>query len=102
MIFPKAQILLVFLSVVAISLVTVSAFAQNNDTAGKLNIHVTPKQAYVFVDGKAKDSTHAFPNDASDARILWQRAEPSLRKVELAVNSATTGKTLQAGTKQNH
>ena len=26
----------------------------------------------------------AFPNDAPDARILWQRAEPSLRKVALA------------------
>ena len=29
------------------------AFAQSGQAAGKLKIHVSPKQAYVFVDGKA-------------------------------------------------
>ena len=29
------------------------AFAQNSQATGKLKIHVSPKQAYVFVDGKA-------------------------------------------------
>ena len=32
---------------------TASAFAQSSQATGKLKIHVSPKQAYVFVDGKA-------------------------------------------------
>jgi len=32
---------------------TVPSRAQNDQSAGKLKIHVSPKQAYVFVDGKA-------------------------------------------------
>jgi hypothetical protein len=43
-------------AVVALVLVwlgTAPALAQNNADNGKLKIHVSPKQAYVFVDGKA-------------------------------------------------
>lgn len=29
------------------------AFAQSNKEIGKLKVHVSPKQAYVFVDGNA-------------------------------------------------
>ncbi len=44
------------LSLIAMAIATlgaVSAFAQSSQATGKLKIHVTPKQAYVFVDGKA-------------------------------------------------
>src|ERR1700740_1450626 len=34
-------------------LCAVPAFAQSSNETGKLKIHVNPKQAYVFVDGKA-------------------------------------------------
>ncbi|MGA8622128.1 MAG: OmpA family protein [Candidatus Sulfotelmatobacter sp.] len=44
----------------------------------------------VILEPTGKQSTEEFPNDASDARILWQRAQPSLRKVESAANAATT------------
>jgi len=55
----------------------------------------------IILEPAGKQSTEAFPNDASDARILWQRTQPSLRKVELAANSATTDKSLRAEAKQN-
>ncbi len=44
------------LSLVAMAIATlgtVSVLAQSNQTTGKLEIHVSPKQAYVFVNGKA-------------------------------------------------
>jgi hypothetical protein len=39
------------MSILALGMVP--AFAQSGQVTGKLKIHVTPKQAYVFVDGKA-------------------------------------------------
>lgn len=42
-----------FLITIVFSLLTLPALANNNDNNGKLKIHVHPKQAYVFVDGKA-------------------------------------------------
>ena len=53
MMFPKVHALFAFLIAVIFSLVTLPAFAQGNESAGRLKIHVSPKQAYVFVDGKA-------------------------------------------------
>jgi hypothetical protein len=41
------------MAAVLLTLGTASAFAQSSTATGKLKIHVTPKQAYVFVDGKA-------------------------------------------------
>jgi len=38
----------------------------------------------IILEPKGQESTEAFPNEASDARILWQRPEPNLRAVELA------------------
>ncbi len=40
-------------SVALLALGIAPAFAQSGQAAGKLKIHVSPKQAYVFVDGKA-------------------------------------------------
>ncbi len=44
--FPLAAVALLALGIVP-------AFAQSSQANGKLKIHVSPKQAYVFVDGKA-------------------------------------------------
>lgn len=52
MIFGRVRSRLVFLSVALFPLMALLAFAQGNES-GKLKIHVSPKQAYVFVDGKA-------------------------------------------------
>jgi hypothetical protein len=38
----------------------------------------------IILEPTGQQSTRAFPNDAADARILWQRAQPGLRKVEQA------------------
>ncbi len=50
----------------------------------------------IIVEPTGKQSTEAYPNDASDARILWQRAQPSLHNVESAANQATTAASLHA------
>ncbi len=49
----------------------------------------------VILEPTGQQSAKAFPNDASDARILWQRAQPSLQKVESATNQTTTTASLQ-------
>ncbi len=49
----------------------------------------------IILEPTGKQSTEAYPNDASDARILWQRAQPSLQKVESATNQTTTTASLQ-------
>lgn len=57
----------------------------------------------IILEPTGKQSTEAFPNDASDARIVWQRAQPSLRKVEMAANSksSTSVASLHAGPQAN-
>ncbi|HKV78688.1 MAG TPA: OmpA family protein [Candidatus Sulfotelmatobacter sp.] len=50
----------------------------------------------IMLEPTGKQSTEAYPNDAPNARVLWQRAEPSLRKVESATNKTTTTASLQA------
>ncbi len=50
----------------------------------------------IILEPTGKQSTKAYPNDATDARILWQRAQPSLHKVESATNHTTTTASLQA------
>ena len=51
----KLKIPLEFLltAVVSLAVGAAPAFAQSGQPTGKLKIHVSPKQAYVFVDGKA-------------------------------------------------
>ena len=48
--FPTRMVAFVTL---ALLMSAASAFAQTNGETGKLRIHVSPKQSYVFVDGKA-------------------------------------------------
>ena len=38
----------------------------------------------VILEPKGQQSTEAYPNDAPDARILWQRPVPKLKTVETA------------------
>jgi OmpA family/PEGA domain len=44
----------------------------------------------VILEPAGQQSTEAYPNDATDARILWQRPEPSLKKVEVAAKASAT------------
>jgi hypothetical protein len=50
----------------------------------------------IILEPTGKQSTEAYPNDATNARILWQRAQPSLQKVESATSQTTTTASLQA------
>jgi len=38
----------------------------------------------IILEPSGQQSTEAYPNQAADAKILWQRLKPSLKKVELA------------------
>src|SRR5271155_3977122 len=56
-----------FTLAMAIVLVATSGFAQN----GKLNIKVTPNQAYVFVDGNAiREGSHSIPLSAGKHTVV--------------------------------
>lgn len=55
----------------------------------------------IILEPTGRPSAEEYPNHASDARILWQRAEPSLRKVESASSSTTTAASLQLEPRQN-
>jgi OmpA family/PEGA domain len=55
----------------------------------------------IILEPTGQQSTRAFPNSAPDARILWQRPQPKLQKVEVAANSGTTAPTLHAELKKN-
>jgi OmpA family/PEGA domain len=48
----------------------------------------------IILEPTGKQSTEAYPNDTTGARILWERAQPSLRTVESAANSRTTAVSL--------
>jgi hypothetical protein len=51
-------------------LCAVPAFAQSSQETGNLKIHVDPKQAYVFVDGKAiRDGSQAIKLAAGDHKV---------------------------------
>src|SRR5271170_2663311 len=51
-------------------LCAVPVFAQSSQETGKLKIHVDPKQAYVFVDGKAiRDGSQTIEIAAGDHKV---------------------------------
>jgi uncharacterized cupredoxin-like copper-binding protein len=45
----------------------------------------------IILEPMGQESTEAYPNDASDARILWQMPAPKLNAVETAERSPGTG-----------
>jgi hypothetical protein len=55
----------------------------------------------IILEPTGKQSTEAYPNDASDARILWERAQPSLRKVESAASATAASASLNPGPRGN-
>lgn len=55
----------------------------------------------IVLEPSGQQSKKAFPNDAPDARTLWQRPEPRLQKVEVAANAAATAASLHAELKKN-
>src|ERR1700739_1891854 len=65
----KAFVVATLLSAVSY-LCAVPAFAQSSQETGKLKIHVNPKQAYVFVDGKAiRDGSQIIELAAGDHKV---------------------------------
>ena len=42
------------------------------------------RRADIILEPEGQQSTEAYPNDETDARILWQRPEPKLKAVEMA------------------
>lgn len=45
----------------------------------------------VILEPTGQESTQAYPNDAPDARVLWQRPVPNLKAVESAAKTASSG-----------
>jgi len=38
----------------------------------------------IILEPTGKESAKAYPNGAPDARVLWQKPKPSLKKVQAA------------------
>ncbi len=49
------------------------------------------RRADVILEPKGQASTEMYPNDVADAKILWQRPEPSWKKVEAAAKMPSAG-----------
>ncbi len=66
----KYFVLLTLLFSAVACLCAASAFAQSSQQTGKLKIHVVPKQAYVWVDGKAiRDGSQTIDLAAGDHQV---------------------------------
>ena len=50
----------------------------------------------IVLEPAGQVSSQAYPSGASDARLLWQRAEPSAHEVELAGGGGASTQQLQA------
>jgi hypothetical protein len=55
----------------------------------------------IVLQPTGQQSAKEYPNDATDARILWQRAEPSLKTVEMASKAPAVTSSLHASNAQN-
>jgi hypothetical protein len=55
----------------------------------------------IILEPAGRQSAEAYPNEASDARLLWQRPEPALKKVEVAASSSTANAALHASLARN-
>jgi hypothetical protein len=51
----------------------------------------------VILEPKGQESTEAYPNDAPDARVLWQRPVPHLKIVETASKASQGNENAQLG-----
>lgn len=69
-----------------------SSLAQSSPETGKLKIHVVPKQAYVFVDGKAiRDGSRTISLASGDhkIRVYNYGYEPKIENVSIAAGKTT-------------
>jgi len=55
----------------------------------------------IVLEPNGTKSTESYPNGASDARLLWQRAQPSLHEVASAAKMSGPTASLQAGMQTN-
>ena len=55
----------------------------------------------IILEPKGQESTEAYPNDAPDARVLWQRPVPALKTVETASKVAPGNENAQLGNSSN-
>lgn len=88
---PKHKSCYALLTFVVFSLVSLPAFARG-DVMGKLKIHVSPKQAYVFVDGNAiRDGrqTIVLPPGAHEVSVRNYGYTPDTRQVHIDPNTTT-------------
>ena len=83
-----------------LALAAAPAFAQNGQATGKLKVHVTPKQAYVFVDGKAiRDGSQTIELAAGKHTVGVDNYghTPEVKDIDIAAGKTTDlGVTLQA------
>jgi len=92
---PRLQIpTLIFLSAAALlicSAWTQPALAQTAESMGKLNIHVSPKQAYVFVDGRAiRDGSQSIKLAAGDHTVAVYNYGYSPKIQQVHINASDT------------
>lgn len=55
----------------------------------------------IILEPAGQASTDAYPNGAADARLLWERAEPSLQTVEAAGQAPAPSQSLRAAVQGN-
>lgn len=54
------------------------------------------RRADLILEPKNQESVKVYPNQSANARILWERPEPSLKKVEAAAQSSVSSKVERA------
>ncbi|HKW57578.1 MAG TPA: OmpA family protein [Candidatus Acidoferrum sp.] len=59
------------------------------------------RRADIILEPAGTTSTEAYPNDVANARILWQRPEPSLKAVQHAEKMTGSGSALSASSSGN-
>ncbi|MGH9713094.1 MAG: OmpA family protein [Candidatus Acidiferrales bacterium] len=55
----------------------------------------------IILEPSGQLSKEIYPNDTPETRVLWQRPQPSLKKVELAAKTPVTSQPLHAGLTRN-
>ena len=83
---------LLLAAVACLALGSVPAFAQSSQAAGKLKVHVSPKQAYVFVDGKAiRDGSQTIELTAGSHSVGVDNYgyTPQMKNVDITAGKTT-------------
>ena len=58
--------------------------AKMDDETEKATWLAYNRRVDIILEPKGQESTEAYPNDATDARLLWQRPVPSLKVITSA------------------